>query len=83
LAAWCLEGWKGGDRTVVLALGSPYSILNFPAVRSYLCLYNWVPTSEKAAVKGAVRRDCDSWEAAGDAAGVAKRGEGMEREVAP
>ena len=40
-----------GDKTVVLALGSPYSILNFPSSRSYLCTYSWVPTSERSAAK--------------------------------
>ena len=40
-----------GDKTVVLALGSPYSILNFPSIRSYLCTYSWVTASEKSAAK--------------------------------
>jgi hypothetical protein len=48
-----------GDRTVVVALGSPYSILNFPSERSYLCTYSWLPTSERSAAKApwALQRD--------------------------
>jgi beta-N-acetylhexosaminidase len=56
------------ERTIVLAMGSPYPILNFPSVHSYLCTFSSVATSERAAAK-ALRRDRDSWEVAGDLAG--------------
>ena len=40
-----------GEKTVVLAMGSPYPILSYPKIRSYLCGFSSVSTSERAAVK--------------------------------
>ena len=40
-----------GDKTVVIALGSPYLAQNFGAVQNYLCTYSNAPTSELSAVK--------------------------------
>lgn len=39
------------DRTTVLAMGSPYTILRFPEIESYLCTFSPVATSERAAAK--------------------------------
>ena len=66
-----------GDKTVVLALGSPYSILNFPTERSYLCMYSWVPTSERAAVKALFGEIPIRGKLPVTLPGVAKRGDGM------
>jgi len=40
-----------GDKTVVVALGSPYLAQNFPTVQNYLCTYSNASTSELSAVK--------------------------------
>jgi beta-N-acetylhexosaminidase len=39
------------EKTVVVAIGSPYIIENFPEIQTYICTYAPVPTSEIAAVK--------------------------------
>ena len=39
------------DRTAVLAMGSPYPILDYPKIRTYVCAFSSVSTSEKAMVK--------------------------------
>jgi beta-N-acetylhexosaminidase len=40
-----------GNKTVLVALGSPYLAQNFGAVENYLCTYSNAPTSELSAVK--------------------------------
>ena len=72
---------KAGDRTVVLSLGSPYSILNFPTVRSYMCMYSFVTTSERAAVKALFGEIPIHGKLPVTLPGVAKRGDGLEREA--
>jgi beta-N-acetylhexosaminidase len=39
------------EKTVVIALGSPYLIEGFPAIKNYICAYAMATTSEKSAVK--------------------------------
>jgi beta-N-acetylhexosaminidase len=39
------------EKTVVVALGSPYLIQNYPSIQNYICTYSLVPTAEIAAVK--------------------------------
>ena len=39
------------EKTVVVALGSPYLIENFPAIQNYICTYAMASTSEVSAVK--------------------------------
>lgn len=68
-----------GDRTVVVALGSPYSILNFPSIRSYLCTYSWVPTSENSAAKALFGEIPIHGKLPVTLPGVAKRGDGTDR----
>src|SRR6185437_9080560 len=70
-----------GDKTIVLALGSPYSILNFPTERSYMCMYSWVPTSERAAVKALFGEIPIHGKLPVTLAGIAKRGDGIDREA--
>ena len=70
-----------GDKTVVLALGSPYSILNFPTERSYMCTYSFVTTSERAAVKALFGEIPIHGKLPVTLPGIAKRGDGLEREV--
>jgi beta-N-acetylhexosaminidase len=39
------------DKTVVIALGSPYVARNFPGIQNYICTYSNASTSELSAVK--------------------------------
>jgi beta-N-acetylhexosaminidase len=39
------------EQTVVVALGSPYLIQNYPKIQNYICTYSLVPTAEISAVK--------------------------------
>ncbi|MES2390449.1 MAG: glycoside hydrolase family 3 protein [Acidobacteriota bacterium] len=39
------------DRTTVLAMGSPYPILDYPKIRTYVCAFSSVSTSEKATAR--------------------------------
>jgi len=68
-----------GERTVVVALGSPYSILNFPSIHSYLCTYSWVPTSENSAAKALFGEIPIHGKLPVTLPGVAKRGDGIDR----
>ena len=38
-------------RTIVIALGSPYLILDYPLIATYICTYSLAPTAEIAAAK--------------------------------
>lgn len=70
-----------GDRTVVVALGSPYSILNFPSERTYLCTYSWLPTSESSAAKALFGEIPIHGKLPVTLPGIAKRGDGIDREA--
>jgi len=39
------------DKTVVISLGSPYLLQDFPAIQNYVCAYSNAPTSEIATMK--------------------------------
>jgi beta-N-acetylhexosaminidase len=39
------------EKTVVVALGSPYVIVQYPAIQNYLCTFSNAPDSELSAVK--------------------------------
>ena len=39
------------DKTVVVALGSPYILAQYPAIQNYVCTFSNVPVSELSAVK--------------------------------
>jgi beta-N-acetylhexosaminidase len=39
------------DKTIVIALGSPYLIEDFPGIKTYICTYAMASTSELSAVK--------------------------------
>jgi beta-N-acetylhexosaminidase len=71
-----------GDRTAVFALGSPYYILNFPSIRSYLCTYSWVPTSERAAAKALFGEIPIQGKLPVTLPGIANRGDGIQKEAA-
>ncbi len=39
------------DKTVVVALGNPFVIVEYPAIRNYVCTFSNAPVSEQSAVK--------------------------------
>ncbi|MGI9102910.1 MAG: glycoside hydrolase family 3 protein [Terriglobales bacterium] len=42
---------RAGARTAVVAMGSPYMALQFPAVQNYLCTYSFTTVSEMSAIR--------------------------------
>jgi beta-N-acetylhexosaminidase len=42
---------RAADRTVVLAMGNPYVVQDFPSIQNYLCAYSNASVSDVAAVK--------------------------------
>jgi beta-N-acetylhexosaminidase len=42
---------QAGNRTVVVAMGSPYLVQDFPEVQTYMCTYSNSQVSDEAAVK--------------------------------
>ena len=67
------------DRTVVLAMGSPYVISDFPAIQSYLCAFSNATVSETAAVKALFGEIPIRGRLPVSIPGIAKRGDGLER----
>ena len=70
---------QAASRTVVLAMGSPYVIVDFPAVQNYLCAFSNVTVSETAAVKALFGEIPIRGHLPVSIPGVASRGEGLER----
>jgi beta-N-acetylhexosaminidase len=67
------------DRTVVLSMGNPYIVQNFPKIQNYVCAFSNVSVSETAAVKaifGEIRID---GHLPVTIPGIASRGAGLER----
>ncbi len=69
-----------GDRTAVIAMGSPYAILNVPSVRTYLCTYSWLASSEHSAAKALFGEIPIHGKLPVTLPGIAKRGEGIDEE---
>lgn len=73
-----------GDRTAVIAMGSPYAILNAQQpVHTYLCTYSWLSSSEQSAVKALFGEIPIYGKLPVTLPGIAKRGEGLDREAVP
>ncbi|MEO8727101.1 MAG: glycoside hydrolase family 3 protein, partial [Acidobacteriaceae bacterium] len=72
---------KAGERTVVLAVGSPYTILDFPSVQTYLCTFSTAQTSEIAAVKALFGEIAIHGKLPVTLPDIAARGEGIDREI--
>ena len=70
-----------GERTTVVAMGSPYPILDYPGTRSYLCTFSPVESSERAAAKALFGEIAIHGKLPVTLPDVAKRGEGMDREA--
>lgn len=69
---------RAADRTVVLAMGSPYVILNYPNTKSYACAFSSVYTSEAAMVRALFGEIPIHGKLPVTLPNVAKRGDGMD-----
>jgi len=69
------------DKTAVLAMGSPYTIDDFPNIKSYLCAFSSVYVSERAAAKALFGEIAIHGKLPVTLPDVAKRGEGLDRDA--
>lgn len=72
---------KAGDRTAVLAMGSPYTILNYPGTKTYVCAFSSVYTSEAAMVRALFGEIPIHGKLPVSLPNVAKLGDGMDRDA--
>jgi beta-N-acetylhexosaminidase len=70
---------RAADRTVILAMGNPYVVQEFPAIENYLCAFSNATVSETAAVKAIFGEIPIGGHLPVTIPGVASRGEGQER----
>jgi beta-N-acetylhexosaminidase len=75
-----LQGVLDGaaDRTAVLAMGSPYPILDYPKIRTYVCAFSSVSTSERATVRALLGEIPFKGRLPVSLPGVARIGDGLE-----
>jgi len=71
-----------GEKTIVLAMGSPYPILNYPGIHSYLCTFSPVATSERAAARALFGEIGIHGKLPVTLPEIAKRGDGIDMNVA-
>jgi beta-N-acetylhexosaminidase len=74
---------RAATRTVVLAMGNPYVVQDFPAIQNYVCAFSNATVSETAAVKAIFGEIPISGHLPVTIPGVASRGEGLERPAQP
>ncbi len=74
---------RAADRTVVLAMGNPYVVQDFPTIQTYLCAFSNATVSETAAVKAIFGEIPIGGHLPVTIPGIADRGEGIERPVRP
>jgi beta-N-acetylhexosaminidase len=67
------------DRTVVLSMGNPYIVQNFPKIQNYVCAFSNVSVSETAAVKAIFGEIRIGGHLPVTIPGIASRGAGLER----
>jgi len=72
---------RAAERTVVLAMGNPYVVQDFPAIQNYLCAFSNATVSETAAVKAIFGEIPIGGHLPVTIPGIASRGEGIERPV--
>jgi beta-N-acetylhexosaminidase len=70
---------RAAARTVVLAMGNPYVIGDFPAIQNYVCAFSNATVSETAAVKAVFGEIPIGGHLPVTIPGIANRGEGLER----
>jgi beta-N-acetylhexosaminidase len=74
---------QAADRTVVLAMGNPHVVQDFPAIENYVCAFSNATVSETAAVKAIFGEIAIGGHLPVTIPGVASRGEGLERPAQP
>jgi beta-N-acetylhexosaminidase len=74
---------RAAQRTVVLAMGNPYVVEDFPAIENYLCAFSNATVSETAAVKAIFGEIAIGGHLPVAIPGIASRGEGLERLAQP
>ena len=74
---------RAASRTVVLAMGNPYVVQDFPAIENYVCAFSNATVSETAAVKAIFGEIPISGHLPVTIPGIASRGEGIERPARP
>ncbi len=72
-----------GSRTVVLAMGNPYVVQDFPAIENYVCAFSNSTVSETAAVKAIFGEIPIRGHLPVTIPSIASRGEGLERPARP
>jgi beta-N-acetylhexosaminidase len=70
---------RAPSRTIVLALGNPYVVEDFPAIQNYVCAFSNASVSETAAVKAIFGEIPIGGHLPVTIPGIASRGEGIER----
>jgi beta-N-acetylhexosaminidase len=71
------------SRTVVLAMGNPYVVQDFPEIQNYVCAFSNATVSETAAVKAIFGEIPIRGHLPVTIPGIASRGEGIERPAQP
>ena len=74
---------RAANRTVVLAMGNPYVVQDFPAIQNYVCAFSNATVSETAAVKAIFGEIPIGGHLPVTIPGIASRGEGLERPAQP
>ena len=74
---------SAAERSVVLAMGNPYVIQDFPAIENYVCAFSNATVSETAAVKAIFGEISIGGHLPVSIPGVALTGEGLERPAQP
>ena len=72
---------RAGDRTAVIAMGSPYLAAAFPDVQNYLCTYSIASVSEIAAAKALFGEISIHGHSPVTIPGIADRGAGLDRPI--
>jgi beta-N-acetylhexosaminidase len=74
---------RAASRTIVLAMGNPYVVQDFPAIQNYVCAFSNASVSETAAVKAIFGEIPIGGHLPVTIPGIASRGEGIERPARP
>lgn len=74
---------RAASRTVVLAMGNPYVVQDFPAIENYLCAFSNATVSETAAVMAIFGEIPIGGHLPVTIPGIASRGAGIERPARP
>ncbi len=74
---------RAAERTVVIALGSPYVATDFPALLTYLCTFSDATVSERSAVRALFGEIPIHGRLPVSIPEIAARGAGLDRDVVP